>query len=48
MIFLQIDEFVQLFADVTMAGVPYIIVWRIGIYVVNTLVEWITGGRNEL
>ena len=45
---MSMDSFVNLFAKVVESGVGYVITWRVGIYIVNTLVEWITGGSNEL
>lgn len=37
-----------LFGQIVEAGVPFALTWRIGIYIVNTLIEWITGGSNQL
>lgn len=42
------SDFLALFVDVAKAGIPFALVWRIGIYIVNTLIEWVTGGSNEL
>lgn len=38
----------DIFYQVVVAGVPYVITWRIGIYVVNTLVNWVTGYDDRL
>lgn len=43
-----IEDALALFGQVVQAGIPYAITWRIGIYVVNTLLEWVTGGSNRL
>lgn len=36
------------FALVVEAGIPYAITWRIGIYIVNTLLDWVTGRNDRL
>lgn len=43
-----IDDALALFGDIVRAGVPYALTWRIGIYIVNTLIDWVTGGSNRL
>lgn len=43
-----IDDALALFASIVSQAVPYAITWRIGIYIVNTLLEWVTGGSNRL
>lgn len=45
---MEISDVIELFADVVRAGIPYVITWRVGIYIVNTLVEWVTGGSNQI
>lgn len=45
---MSINDALGLFGQIVEAGIPYVITWRIGIYVVNTLVEWVTGGSNQL
>lgn len=45
---MDINDCLILFADIVRAGIPYVITWRVGIYIVNTLVEWVTGGSNQL
>lgn len=44
----MIDDAMDTFLLVVQAGVPYAITWRIGMYIVNTLIRWVTGGRAEL
>lgn len=39
------DDFVMSFVELTKYAVPYCIVWRIGIYIVTTLLDCITGGK---
>lgn len=43
-----IEDCIALFAEIVKAGAPYALTWRIGIYIVNTLIEWVTGGSNKL
>lgn len=45
---MSVEDTIALFAEIARAGVPYAITWRIGIYIVNTLIEWVTGGSNQL
>lgn len=45
---MELSDCIELFADIVRAGVPYAITWRIGIYIVNTLIEWVTGGSDKL
>lgn len=42
------DTFLSTFELVVSAGVPYAISWRIGIYIVNVLLDWVTGRRDTL
>lgn len=42
------DTFLSTFELVVSAGVPYAISWRIGIYIVNLLLDWVTGRRDAL
>lgn len=44
----DISDALNLFTDLVRAGVPYALTWRIGIYIVNTLIDWVTGGSNKL
>lgn len=39
------DDFFDVFTYFVRSAVPYAIVWRLGLYIVGTLVDWITGGR---
>lgn len=39
---------IDTFALVVQSGIPYAITWRIGTYIVNTLLNWVTGGKSEL
>lgn len=45
---MSINDCLALFGEIVKYGAPYAITWRIGIYIVNTLIEWITGGSNKL
>lgn len=45
---LTIEDTLAIFADLVKYGAPYALVWRIGIYIVNTLLDWVTGGSNRL
>lgn len=45
---MDLNDAIALFAQIVEAGIPYVLTWRIGIYIVNTLVEWVTGGSNQL
>lgn len=45
---MDLNDAIALFAQIVEAGVPYALTWRIGIYIVNTLIEWVTGGSNQL
>lgn len=45
---MEIKDALDVFGEIVKAGVPYALVWRIGIYIVNTLIEWVTGGSNTL
>lgn len=42
------SDVIAVFAELVRAGAPYVLTWRIGIYIVNTLIEWVTGGSNQL
>lgn len=44
----MMDNVIDSFKLVVEYGAPYAITWRIGIYIVNTLIRWVTGGSNEL
>lgn len=45
---LIISDALALFADLVRESAPYALTWRIGIYVVNTMLDWVTGGSNRL
>lgn len=45
---MDIDKCIELFSEIVRVGAPYAITWRVGIYIVNTLIEWVTGGSNQL
>lgn len=45
---MEISDALALFGQIVEAGVPYALTWRIGIYIVNTLIEWVTGGSATL
>lgn len=45
---MSVNDCLALFGQVVEAAVPFALTWRIGIYVVNTLIEWVTGGSNQL
>lgn len=38
----------ELFAEVVSAGIPYAITWRVGTWIVNTLLDWVTGTNDRL
>ena len=38
----------ELFAEVVKAGIPYAITWRVGMWVVNTLLDWVTGSSDRI
>lgn len=44
----MMSDVIAVFGKVVEAAVPYALTWRIGIYIVNTLIEWVTGGSNKL
>lgn len=44
----MIDTAMELFLMVCQAAVPYALVWRLGTWVVNTLIDWVTGGSDRL
>lgn len=43
-----LDDAISLFSEIVKAAIPYALTWRIGIYIVNTLLEWVTGGSSRL
>lgn len=45
---LTVSDALALFADLVAQGAPYALTWRIGIYIVNTLLDWVTGNSNRL
>lgn len=44
----MLQDCIETFSLVVQVGVPYAITWRIGIYIVNTLLDWVTGTRSTL
>lgn len=42
----SLDNFVNSFVEFVSVCTPYVIVWRIGIYIVNFLLDCMTGGNN--
>lgn len=45
---LTVSDALALFADLVAQGAPYALTWRVGIYIVNTLLDWVTGNSNRL
>lgn len=45
---MDIENALAVFADIVKVAAPYAITWRVGIYIVNTLLEWVTGGSSQL
>ena len=39
---------ITLFGQVVAAGIPYAITWRVGMWVVNTLLDWVTGSNDRI
>lgn len=39
---------IDLFAEVVKYGVPYAITWRVGLWIVNTLLDWVTGTNDRI
>lgn len=44
----MLQNAIDTFGIIVSAGVGYAIVWRIGIYIVNTLLDWVTGRGSSL
>lgn len=42
------DSSFELFVMVCEAAVPYALIWRIGVWMVNTLLDWVTGRSDSL
>lgn len=38
----------ELFEQVVRAGIPYAITWRVGTWIVNTLLDWVTGTNDRI
>lgn len=38
----------DLFAQVVEAAIPYAITWRVGMWVVNTILDWVTGTNDRI
>lgn len=38
----------ELFEQVVAAGIPYAITWRVGMWVVNTILDWVTGTNDRI
>lgn len=45
---LTVSDALALFAQLVEQAAPYALTWRIGIYIVNTLLDWVTGSSNRL
>ena len=39
---------IELFVDVIEAGIPFAVTWRIGTWIVNTLLDWVTGVNDRI
>lgn len=39
---------IELFAKIVEEGIPYALTWRVGIWIVNTLLDWVTGTHDRL
>lgn len=37
----------KLFEEVVKQGIPYAITWRVGLWIVNTLLDWVTGTNDR-
>lgn len=42
------SEALQLFSLVCTAAVPYAITWRIGVWIINTMLDFVTGRSDRL
>lgn len=42
------SDAISLFAEVVKAGIPYALTWRIGLWIVNTLLDWVTGSNDRI
>lgn len=42
------DKTLELFLYVVEAAVPYALTWRVGCYIVNTLLDFMTGRSDKL
>jgi hypothetical protein len=38
----------ELFTELVKAAAPYAITWRVGMWVVNTLLDWVTGYADRI
>lgn len=38
----------ELFGLVVAAGIPYAITWRVGMWVINTMLDWVTGTNDRI
>lgn len=38
----------ETFGEVVKYGIPYAITWRVGMWIVNTLLDWVTGTSDRL
>lgn len=38
----------DLFEMVVVAGIPYALTWRVGMWIVNTLLDWVTGSNDRI
>lgn len=41
-------EALNLFAMVVEHGIPYALTWRVGMWIVNTLLDWVTGTNDRI
>lgn len=38
----------ELFGKIVEVGIPYAVTWRVGVWIVNTLLDWVTGTNDRL
>lgn len=38
----------ELFGQVVAAGIPYAVTWRVGMWVINTMLDWVTGTNDRI
>lgn len=44
----MVSSAIELFAEVVKEGMPYAITWRVGMWIVNTLLDWVTGTNDRI